>query len=63
MPFESLKFTDDPQIPMNDSVHRYLDVQMPLDKLASMCEKGFTLPQAGENVKAFSETLVSKEVS
>jgi len=45
---------------MNDSVVRYLDILIPLDKLTQMLQTGFTLPQAGDNIKAFSETLSSK---
>jgi hypothetical protein len=45
---------------MNDSVVRYLDILMPLDKLTQMLQTGFRLPQAGDNIKAFSETLSSK---
>lgn len=33
--FDNLKFIDDPQIPMNDSVIRYLDILMPLNLLAN----------------------------
>lgn len=45
---------------MNDTVVRYLDIQMPLDKLASMFESGFTLSKASDNIQAFQDALLSK---
>lgn len=33
-PIDTLKFVDDPQIPMHDDVKRYLDIKLPLKSLA-----------------------------
>lgn len=45
---------------MNDGIHRYLDIQMPLEKLPAMLQSGFTLSQAADSIKAFSDALSSK---
>lgn len=44
---ENLTFVEDPQVPMNDSVVRYLDVLMPINQIA---ESGFDLKNTLEHL-------------
>lgn len=41
---------------MNDTIHRFLDIQMPLDKIASL-----NLAEAGNHIQAFTDALTAKE--
>lgn len=56
-PFESLKFVDDPDIPIGGELHRYLDIALPLDKLAS---EGCDLAKLGEHASDFVDSLKAK---
>lgn len=59
--FESLKFVDDPDIPIGASVTRYLDIALPLDKLA---EEGCSdLRKLGEHASDFVDAVKSKNAS
>lgn len=53
--FEDLAFVDDPQIPMGDSVTRYLDILMPLKDLA---EKGHDMSTTSAQIKDFTESIM-----
>jgi hypothetical protein len=52
-PIASLKFTEDPEIPSDESVRRYLDMAYPITTLASDKFKGQSLPalRSEENLK------------
>ena len=56
---ENLTFVEDPQVPMSDSVVRYLDVLMPISTIA---ETGFDLAKAHESICAFKEACLTKKV-
>lgn len=54
---ENLTFVEDPQIPMSDSVVRYLDILMPIGAIA---ENGFDLSKSSEHIGAFTQTCKLK---
>ena len=56
---ENLTFVEEPQVPMNDSVVRYLDVLMPISTIA---ESGFDLSKSGQHIAAFAEACKSKQL-
>ncbi len=52
-PISSLKFVENPEIPTDDSLKRYLDMAFPIPTLASEKFKGQSLPalRSEENIK------------
>ena len=56
---ENLTFVEDPQVPMSDSVVRYLDVLMPINQIA---ESGFDFKTASQHIAAFTEACKSKQL-
>jgi hypothetical protein len=56
---ENLTFVEEPQIPFNDSVVRYLDVLMPITQIA---ESGFNFKNVKDHIQAFSEACQTKKI-
>jgi len=57
--YSTLKFVDDPDIPMGDAVKRYLDIKMPLKSIAEGKESDIS--KADEHISAFSESIALSE--